>query len=433
MNKSPNDPEFQLGKASAAVQRAGGDRAVLGRRESLRRAEHGNRERTWPDYAAGGITALSRAVHAFLDGSAQEPPLDVIEWDGAEKVVLLVLDGLGWTQLNYAFEAGAAPTLRDLAGEGGLLKLTTTLPSTTATALVSLHTGLSPIEHGYVGTRLFLEEVGIIADMLTLTVLGSETSVLSLGLARDDLVSGETLLSAARKQDLGAYALTREEFRKGGFTQILYQGGEIEGYRSVADLLGTLTRICRQGGRGLVCAYWGSVDQACHLQGSRSGAFLATLTRFDSHLRKEFVDRANGRVLLLVTADHGHVDCPPERTVELTEHPDLLATLAMPPTGDARLPYLYAKEGRLEALLDYLDHHLEDVADWILAEEALNAGLFGPYTTSKRKGRLGDVILLPRENYCFTHAGLPGPQEFIGRHGGPSSQEMVVPLLWASV
>ena len=397
------------------------------------RAEHWNRERTWPDYAAGGVTSLSRAVHAFLDGSDQKPPLDAIEWEGAEKVVLLVLDGLGMAQLNYAFEAGAAPTLQDLAGEGGLLKLTTTLPSTTATALVSLSTGLSPIEHGYLGFRLFLEEAGVIADMLALTVLGSETSVFSLGLTPEDLVSGETLLSVARKHGLGAYALTREEFRKGGFTRILYQGGEIEGYRSVADLLGRLTRICRRPGKGLVCAYWGSVDQVCHLQGSRSEAFLATLTRFDHHLRKEFVDRANGRVLLLVTADHGHVDCPPERTVELTEHPDLLATLAMPPTGDARLPYLYAKEGRLESLLGYLDDHLEDVADWILAEEALRAGLFGPYSTSKRKGRLGDVIVLPRDNYCFTHAGLPGPQGFIGRHGGPSSQEMVVPLLWASL
>lgn len=116
-----------------------------------------------------------------------------------------------------------------------------------------------------------------------------------------------------------------------------------------------------------------------------------------------------GRVLLLVTADHGQVDCPPERTVEFTNHLDLLATLAVPPTGEARLPYLHAKEGRLEGALDYLDDHLKDVSDWVLTEEALKPGLFGPRTTANKKGRLGDVILLPRDNYCFTHADLPGP------------------------
>lgn len=229
--------------------------------------------RTWPNYAAGGVTSLSRGVQAFLDESDQEPPLDSIEWAGVEKVVLLILDGLGLAQLKYSFEAGAAPTLQNLAAEGGLLRLTTTLPSTTATALVSLSTGLSPIEHGYLGLRLFLEEAGIIADMLTLTIPGSETSINSLGLDPGDLVSGQTLLSKARERGLGAYALTREEFRKGGFTRILYQGGEIVGYRSLADLLGKLTAICRRPRKGLIYAYWNSLDEVCHREGSQSAAF----------------------------------------------------------------------------------------------------------------------------------------------------------------
>ena len=67
---------------------------------------------------------------------------------GAERIVLLLLDGLGWNQ--FQSHAALMPTLSQFGGS----YITTVAPSTTATALTSLVTGLSPGEHGILGYRM---------------------------------------------------------------------------------------------------------------------------------------------------------------------------------------------------------------------------------------------------------------------------------------
>jgi hypothetical protein len=67
---------------------------------------------------------------------------------GAPRIVVLLLDGLGWNQLQKYSEH--MPTLSGMTGG----HITTVAPSTTATALTSLVTGLSPGEHGLIGYRV---------------------------------------------------------------------------------------------------------------------------------------------------------------------------------------------------------------------------------------------------------------------------------------
>ena len=81
-----------------------------------------------PDYAGACVCNL---VPALLEPSPQE-----VAWlppyvHGANQVVLLVIDGLGWDQLQA--RAAVAPTMTGLAGRA----ITTVAPSTTATALTS--------------------------------------------------------------------------------------------------------------------------------------------------------------------------------------------------------------------------------------------------------------------------------------------------------
>src|SRR5262249_47594701 len=96
-----------------------------------------------PNYGGQAITSL---VPALVGGRpAPNPPPRVA---GANAVVLLLLDGLGWQAV-----ARHRSLLPELAGlEGG--PITTVAPSTTASALTSLATGLAPSQHGLVGFRM---------------------------------------------------------------------------------------------------------------------------------------------------------------------------------------------------------------------------------------------------------------------------------------
>ena len=101
-----------------------------------------------PDYDGACITNVVPAL-LHLDGQAPAwLPASALD---ADRVVLLVIDGLGWTQLQQ--RRHLAPTLAALVGG----PITTVAPSTTATALTSISTGLPPGEHGVMGYRMAVD------------------------------------------------------------------------------------------------------------------------------------------------------------------------------------------------------------------------------------------------------------------------------------
>ncbi|HEX6310927.1 MAG TPA: alkaline phosphatase family protein, partial [Acidimicrobiia bacterium] len=96
-----------------------------------------------PDYGGACVTGLAPALVGAQPVDWLPDPVA-----GAEAVVLLVLDGLGWEAI--ATHADDMPTLRSLEGRA----ITTVVPSTTASALTSIATGLAPSQHGLVGYRM---------------------------------------------------------------------------------------------------------------------------------------------------------------------------------------------------------------------------------------------------------------------------------------
>ena len=83
-----------------------------------------------------------------------------------DQVVLLVLDGLGWEQLQD--RTGQLPG----AVDDGRVPVTTVAPTTTATALSSIATGLTPAEHGLVGYRMCVQ--GEVLNVLRWAAAGGD-------------------------------------------------------------------------------------------------------------------------------------------------------------------------------------------------------------------------------------------------------------------
>ena len=116
-----------------------------------------------PDY---GGACVCNIVPALLGpgGTERLPSWMPEPVAGADQVVLLVLDGLGWEQLKA--RPHLAPTLASMAGGA----IHTIVPSTTATALTSIATGLAPGEHGVMGYRI--EVHGEVLNVLRWTTAG---------------------------------------------------------------------------------------------------------------------------------------------------------------------------------------------------------------------------------------------------------------------
>jgi predicted AlkP superfamily phosphohydrolase/phosphomutase len=68
-----------------------------------------------------------------------------------EKVVVIGLDGVPFSLLEYLFDSGYMPHLADIAKHGTFRRMMTSLPAVSSVAWTSLMTGKNPGEHGIFG------------------------------------------------------------------------------------------------------------------------------------------------------------------------------------------------------------------------------------------------------------------------------------------
>jgi len=357
-----------------------------------------------PDYSGACISNVIPALLGHAEIGRGWMPEGV---EDADQVVLLVIDGLGWDQLQT--HAEVAPVLASLSGG----PISTVVPSTTATALTSLTTGAPPGEHGVVGYRIRV-------DGSTLNVLRWTTEH---GDARNRIVPSDFQTSDLFLAQQPA-VISRSEFHESGFTSAHLDTGNYVGYRTTASMIHEVTTRLHGGDR-FVYAYYDGLDRIGHEYG-HGGHYLAELAYVDAMV-EAIRSRMPDGAALLITADHGQVvtgnDC-----VEF-DNDVLRLTNAM--SGEARFRWLHARPGRTEDLLAAArDAHGHQA--WVEPVEAVvDGGWLGPQVCDAARARLGDVAVVPHGVRAFVEPADMG-RRLIGRHGSLTAAEMRVPLLLAS-
>ena len=352
-----------------------------------------------PVFAGASVAGIVPAVFGRVDDTWIPEPAR-----SATSVVLLVLDGLGWSAMQ-----DHASTLTRLCGlEGGAI--TTVAPSTTATALTSIATGLPPARHGIVGYRMLVDDN--VLNVLRWTVPNR-------GRPPDpfDVQRHPPFL------DREIPVVTRSEFRDTGFTQAHLRGSRLAGWHTPAGLIEQCVRAV-DAGEKFVYAYYPGVDTIAHEYGLHDGAFARELG-FVDRMVGDLIDALPSSTALLVTSDHGQIHLEAESWVEI---PDLIAS-STAVAGDGRFRYLYAASERRKELLGRAREELSDRA-WVWSRaEVLEMGMFGEGATGTVPGRIGSVVLAAREAVAFVDPALPNERTLRSGHGSLTPDEMYVPLV----
>jgi predicted AlkP superfamily pyrophosphatase or phosphodiesterase len=324
-----------------------------------------------------------------------------------EPTVLLVLDGLGWEQL--VDHADCAPTLMSLPRR----PITSVAPSTTASALTSITTGMTPGEHGIVGYRM------AVGATVMNTLRWHDGSKDLRALHQPSQVQPHLpFLGEA------VPVVTKAEFERTGFTAAHLRGGLPHGWR----LASNIPVICADllaGGAPLVYAYYDGIDKVAHERGF--GRFYEQELRAADRLVADVLSAMPPGATLIVTADHGqvHVPGPP---IEL--HPGILADV-VGQSGEGRFRWLHTRPGTTDDVAARCRSEYGDRA-WVWSRrEAIDAGLFGAVVPAPHASRLGDVALVPFADVTFHDPADSGPFPLICRHGSLTSAEMRVPLVIA--
>ena len=396
-----------------------------------------------PYYEGLSIANLPATIAALLGAElpGAVPPFPADLWadlaPGVRRVVFVLLDAVGYLRFRRTLEADESLCFARLIKRGRLFPLTSVFPSTTATALATFWTGRTPLEHGLLGYSLYLQEYGVVADMLSLKPMrgqGRETLV-DWGLEPEKFLAVPSLAELLAQQGVSVRMLTRRGYTDSPLSQMFHRGvTEKRGYVSSSDMWVSIRHLIAQHHheRLFLAAYWGGVDGIAHMYGPTAETWPAEIRNLAFSMEREFLQPLSPAeregTLLLIGADHGQVLAPPERAVLLTEHPSLWRALALPPSGDSRAAYLHVRDGQADFVRTYLEERLAGQFTVLDSRKALEAGLFGrgkmaPETPS----RIGDLIALARGEASL-HWGYKEPR-LRGRHGGLTPEEMLVPLI----
>ena len=355
-----------------------------------------------PDYAGA---CISNIVPALLDGTVEPPTWMPAPATEAGQVVLLVLDGLGWDQLRE--RRHLAPTLSALAGG----PITSVAPSTTATALTSIATGLTPGIHGVVGYR-------VAVDHQVLNILRWSTPEGDARKRIDPRAFQPHVAFCSQHPCI----VTKAEFASSGFSGAHLADVRFRGYRVPSTMLVEL-RTALKAGEPFVYAYYDGIDKVSHEFGLAEH-FDAELVQVD-RLVADVLELLPRDAVLVITADHGQVHVGHNI---IDPHADVMAHVSFQ-SGEGRFRWLHARPGRADALLEAAQARHSDTAWVVSRDETVDEGWWGDRVTDEARQRLGDVALVASAPVSFGDASDSGPYELIGRHGSLTPAEMFVPLL----
>jgi Type I phosphodiesterase / nucleotide pyrophosphatase len=227
----------------------------------------------------------------------------------------------------------------------------------------------------------------------------------------------------------------------------MHRGSVTIPFINSSDLLVNLRqKISATSGPAYFYVYWDAVDAIAHTYGPHTEQYDAELTGFAYLLQRELIDKIPARtaadVLLMVTADHGHINVAPGETLYLNRYPRLLRSLEVSPGGQRILPwgsprdvFLRVQEERLSEIAAWLTHRLAGKATVMTSGEALQQQLFGVGKLHKRfKHRVGNLVVLPERDYLIWFEHLKGKKFGLqGMHGGLRPDEMLVPFATANL
>lgn len=355
------------------------------------------------------------------------------------QVVLLVVDGLGLNVMQQVLETtsseGPYAVWHQLAEDAALAPLTSVVPSTTAAALTTFWTGCPPAAHGVVGYEVWLKEYSMIANMILhspASFYGDVGSLQKGGFNPETFLPVPTLGPHLLQYGVKPYALQHMAIARSGLSTMLFPGVDVRPFRTQSDLWVTLSRLmdATADEQSYIYIYWGDLDDISHRYGpndERAGLEFANFSQQFRYFIQQRVKKSQQDTLFIVTADHGHIFTPRMPEYEIRNHPDLLSFLTMVPSGEARLPFAYLRSGRERAFLDYLEKTWPGVFPTIPSEEAVRAGLFGQSEIYDRLyDRIGDYVIVPQGDAYWWFGNRDNP--LLGRHGGISRTEMLVPF-----
>lgn len=352
------------------------------------------------------------SCHLALSGG--DNPLEL---SPVTKAAVLVIDGVG--AHNLRSRQGHARWLHQAWGSRSLVA-DSGFPSTTASALTSLTTGVGPGLHGIVGYTIRDPASGALINHLKDWAPHVDPATWQ---------RQRTIFERAGEEGIPSLALGEPRFAGTDFTKAVWRGAQFRGVRGLAEQGQAMREFFDAHDRAIVYLYWPALDRTGHSQGVESEAWTHRLEEVDAEVAalSTLLRHDEG---LIVTADHGMVDVPEEHRLIIAEGSPLLENIVAW-GGEPRVPQLYLDSP--DALADVHARWAESLgaaARVMTREQVVDEGWFGPVADGV-VDRIGDVTVACIDSLVAYResTSTPSSMAMVGQHGSLTAVEREIPVI----
>ena len=315
-------------------------------------------------------------------------------------VAVVLLDGLGMKIIDDNMNNGSILKTHQI------IKMNSVFPPTTVAATTAYQTGKAPIESGWLGWHLYLD------DTHPSTVLFMNKAFYS-----------EEPIEDFKVQDVIPNTPFYTKLRRAKSYEI-YPSFKENGVETFKDGIDRLIEITSKDEANFTYFYWDQPDGLMHQFGTTSQVVKVTLMDIEAEIER-LKENLPDDTCIFITADHGQVDVKP---IYMSEYPDIVDTFEKPMSGEGRFTQFYINPSLKDDFVAKFNEHFKDDFDLYTKEEFIESkisGLFEPHPSIEYS--LGNFIAIAKTNYFFEHSSKHEP--FKGHHAGCTAAEMEIPLI----
>jgi len=362
---------------------------------------------TVPNFSNSNVN-ISATFAKFLGAPNSNPTLPVLEKELQKQyknIVFICFDGLGINPINKNLEKD------NFLVKHIVSKLTSTFPSTTTNATVSLLSNSLPREHGWFGWNLYFKEInkGVYIFLDRETEHNQPLKDFSVF----DKLHYEFYFEHTNS-DYNVTAIVPNYVR---IRDLKIK----QTYSSQAEFFNRIKQQTQKEGKQFLYCYYPEPDHLMHEEGVTSPKTKSLINSISNDVEKLFKETSD--TLFVITADHGQVDIT--ESIELYKDVELMNLLEVAPFLEARATAFIVKKGKEKEFENLFNSKYKNDFVLVKTKDLVDYGVFGK--RGDKEYLLGDYIAIGTQTNKEFILNKFQPK-FKGHHTS-LTDEMLVPLI----
>jgi len=322
-----------------------------------------------------------------------------------KNIVLILYDGFGSNLIKNKLGKDSflyKNKVKDIAS---------VFPATTTAATTSIITGLTPMEHGWLGWDIYLKSINKTVTMYWNVIKETETKLADFNICKKEFPYISIFDHINATKNAKAY-------------QVSPYGGINYNVDKIDDMYSKITELCQTSEKKFIYAYCNEPDFTMHEFGTNSDKAIRKM-EFLNNKTEQFCENLED-ALIIITADHGHINVG--NYIALTDYPNLTAMLVRETSLEARVTNFFVKEGMLKNFKEEFNKLFKDDFLLLPKHEVIDRQLFGNgMPNDKFESCLGDYLALAISDKAIVDKYEENPLK--GLHAGITEDEVLVPLI----